>query len=154
MGQRKAATRGAQWPLSAEFYFQWDDTFVDTNGVVKDFKTVGTTVMMIIPLPPGAIIQGGEIVTETAWAGGTMSIAIGDSGLGSPPVPVPAKYMGSTVVTAAGRLATSIVPTGYVNQGENIIMTAIVGTATATAGKTSVKLWYIIRDRANEVNSV
>jgi hypothetical protein len=139
----------------AEYVFSWDDTFVDVNGVVKNFKDVGTSVAVIIPLPPGAIVQGGEVVTEQAWTGGTCNIALGDVGPPVvPAVPVPARYMASTAVTAAGRLATSIVPTGYVSLGENLQMTVIIGTATATAGKTSVKVSYIIRDRANEVNTV
>jgi len=144
MGQRKVASRAAQWPLLAEFVFNWDDTMVDVTGAVKDFKTAGSSVFEIIPLPPGAIIQGGEVVVETAVAGSTTYPAtLGDSGNA-------ARYLGATSMMAAAR--TAIVPTGYVSQGENIRLSIAPTGALATAGKVSVKLLYVIRDRANEVN--
>ena len=46
------ATRGQQYPLVAEFIFNFGDTMVDINGALKDFKTVGSTVVDAINLPP------------------------------------------------------------------------------------------------------
>jgi hypothetical protein len=144
MGQRIVATRSAQWPLVAEFVFNWDDTLVDINGAVVDLKTAGSKTFDAIPLPPGAIVQGGEVVVETAYAGSTTApVTIGDSGSA-------ARYLGSTSLMAAAR--TALVPTGYVSQGENIRLVFAPTGAVATAGKVSVKVSYVIRNRANEVN--
>jgi hypothetical protein len=130
--------------LVAEFVASWDDTMVDINGAVKDFKTAGSSIFEIIPLPPGAIVQGGEVVVETAWAGSTTApITLGDSVNAT-------RYLGSTSLAAAAR--TVLVPTGYVSQGENIRMAFAPTGALATAGKVSVKVSYVIRNRANEVN--
>jgi hypothetical protein len=146
MGQRRVASRAAQWPLLAEFVANWDDTMVDKTGVVRDFKTPGGPfTFVVIPLPPGAIIEGGEVANEGVFTGATgFTVGLGDSGNA-------ARYLAGTDVKGAGR--TPIVPTGYVSQGENIEMVLTVA-GTASAGKVSVRVWYVIRDRANEVNPV
>jgi hypothetical protein len=142
MGQKRTAARSAQWPLLAEFVINWDDTMVDVTGAPKDFKTAGASNFDIINLPPGAIIQGGEVVVETAFAGSTtVPITLGDSVNAT-------RYLGSTSLMTLAR--TAIVPTGYVGQGENIRMNFAPTGALATAGKASVRVWYSIRDRANE----
>lgn len=144
MGQRRVACRAAQWPLVAEFVVNWDDTMVDKTGAVRTFKDPGGPyTFVVIPLPPGAIVQGGEVVTEGAFTGATgFTVGLGDSALAT-------RYLAPTDVKAAAR--TPLVVTGYPGQGENIEMTLTVA-GTASAGKTSVRVQYIIRDRANEVN--
>ena len=139
------ATRGAQYPLVAEFTFNFDDTMVDVNGVLKDFKTVGSTVVDAINLPTGAIVIGGEVVTETAVSGSTAyNISVGDSGSAT-------RYLSETDRVAAGR--TALVPTGYVGNGEQIRVTVAPTVAAATAGKVTVRVQYIVRNRVNETQT-
>lgn len=141
------ATRTAQWPLVAEFTFNFDDTMVDKDGALKDFKTVGTSIVAdVIPLPIGAIVTGGEVVTETAVTGSTAyNVSVGDSVSAT-------RYLGATDRVAAGR--TALVPTGFVGAGENIRVTVAPTVAAATAGKVTVRVMYIVRNRSNEVSVV
>jgi hypothetical protein len=136
------ATRGAQYPLVAEFTFNFDDTMVDVDGVLKDFKTVGSTVVDAINLPTGAIVIGGEVVTETAVStSSAYNIKVGDSNDDD-------RYLTVTDCAAAGR--TALVPTGYVGNGEQIRVTVAPTDADATAGKVTVRVQYIVRNRVNE----
>ena len=137
------ATRGAQWPLMAEFTFSFDDTMANTSGSTVDFKTVATNAFDIINLPEGAVVVGGDVVTETAITGSTAyNISIGDSGSAT-------RYLGVTDKVSAAR--TALVPTGYVGQGENLRMTLTPTVAAATAGKVTVRVLFTIRNKANEV---
>lgn len=139
------ATRGQQYPLVAEFTFNFDDTMVDVDGVLKDFKTVGSTVVDAINLPTGAIVIGGEVVTETAVSGSTAyNIKVGDSNDDD-------RYLSVTDRVAAGRTALS--PTGYVGNGEQIRVTVAPTDANATAGKVTVRVQYIVRNRVNETQT-
>ena len=139
------ASRGAQYPLVAEFTFNFDDTMVDINGALKDFKTVGSTVVDAINLPVGAIVIGGEVVTETAVGGSTAyNISVGDSGSAT-------RYLGATDRVTAGR--TALVPTGYVSVGNRLRITVAPTVAAATAGKVTVRVQYIVRARVNETQT-
>lgn len=138
-------SRAAQTVLSAEFTFEFADTMKDVNGVTKDFKTVGTHVFDAINLPPRAIVVGGEVVTETAVTGSTAyNVSVGDSVSAT-------RYLGATDRTAAGR--TALVPTGYVGNGENLRVTVAPTVAASTAGKVTVRVQYIMRDRWSETVS-
>jgi len=139
------ASRGAQYPLVAEFTFNFDDTMIDINGVLKDFKTVDSTVVDAINLPPGAIVIGGEVVTETAVGGSTAyNVSVGDSGNAT-------RYLSATDRVSAGH--TPLVPTGYVGNGEQIRVTVAPTGAAATAGKVTVRVQYIVRNRVNETQT-
>lgn len=139
------ASRGAQYPLVAEFTFNFDDTMVDINGALKDFKTVGSTVVDAINLPPGAIITGGEVVTEIAVTGSTAyNVSVGDAGNTT-------RYLSATDRLSAGR--TALVPTGYVSNGGKIRVTVAPTVAAATAGKVTVRVEYIVRNRVNETQT-
>lgn len=137
------ATRTAQYPLYAEFTFNFDDTMTDKDGATKDFKTVGTSIIAdVINLPPYAVVVGGDVVTETAVAGSTAyNISVGDSGSAT-------RYLNATNHVATNR--TALVPTGYVGAGENLRLTVAPTVAAATAGKVTVRVMYTIRNRANE----
>ena len=138
-------SRAAQTVLSAEFTFEFADTVKDVNGATKDFKTVGSTVVDAINLPPRAIVVGGEVVTETAVTGSTAyNVSVGDSGSAT-------RYLGATNKLSAGR--TALVPTGYVGGGENLRVTVSPTVADATAGKVTVRVQYIMRDRWSETVS-
>ncbi len=124
------ASRGAQYPLIAEFTFNYDDTMVDTSGALKDFKTVGSTVVDAINLPPNAIVVGGEVVTETAVAGATAyNVSVGDAG------------------------SHAVGDAGYVSNGGNIRITVAPTVAAATAGKVTVRVQYVVRNRVNETQT-
>lgn len=137
------ASRTAQYPLVAEFTFNFDDTMIDTAGALKDFKTVGTSIVAdVIPLPPNAIVTGGSVVTETAVTGSTAyNISVGDSGSAT-------RYLGATDKVSAG--ITALVPTGYVGTGQNVRLTVAPTVAAATAGKVTVRVEYVIRGRTSE----
>jgi len=139
------ATRGQQYPLVAEFTFNFDDTMVDTSGAVKDFKTVGSTVVDAIKLPQGAVVIGGDVVTESAATGSTAyNISVGDATSTT-------RYLSATDKTSAGRTALTL--TGYVSNGEQIRVTVNPTVATATGGKFTVRVMYIVRNRVNEVQT-
>ena len=139
------ATRGRQYPLVAEFTFNFDDTMVDINGALKDFKTVGSTVVDAINLPTGAIVIGGEVVTETAVGGSTAyNVSVGDSNK-------PGCYLSATDRAGSGR--TALVMTGYVVNGEPIRVTVAPTDAEATSGKVTVRVQYIVRNRVNETQT-
>ena len=91
------ATRNAQFPLYAEFVFNFNDWAIDSVDGVK--KTFGSTVLLADPagsvtgltagtgmvldcinMPLGAVITGGELLIETAFvgigAGATLTLGI------------------------------------------------------------------------------
>lgn len=139
------ASRGAQYTLVSEFTFNFDDTMVDVAGATKDFATVGSTVVDAINLPTNAIVVGGEVVTETAVTGSTAyNVSVGDATSAT-------RYLGATNRLAAG--ITPLVPTGYVGIGEQIRVTVAPTVAAATAGKVTVRVRYVIRNRVNETQT-
>jgi len=137
------ATRGAQYPLTAEFTFNFNDTIVNTSGTEASFATVGSLVADVINLPSGAIVTGGEVVTEVAVTGSTAyNVSVGDSANTT-------RYLSATDRVTAGR--TALTPTGYVGAGEQIRITVAPTVAAATAGRVTVRVQYVIRNRVNEV---
>lgn len=140
------ATRNAQWPLMAEFTFNFDDTMVDINGVTKDFKTFGgNPVVEAINLPANANVIGGELVVETAYAGTTVAtVSIGDSASAT-------RYGSAINLMSAARTALTL--TGYRGAGENLRLTFNLTVANATAGKATVRVLYTIQGRSNEVQT-
>lgn len=137
-------TRGAQWPLVAEFTFNFDDTMNNTAGVSKDFgKTTvaATNSFDIINLPYGAVVIGGDVVTETVFDSAGLDIAVGDATTAD-------RYLAATDRAAAGR--TALVPTGYVSDGGAVRISVQCDDA-CTTGKATVRVLYTIRNRTNEV---
>lgn len=143
---QKLATRGGQYPITSEFTFDVaNDTMKNTSGVDDNFKVVGSHVFDTILLPNNAIVVGGEVVTETAVSGSTAyNVSVGDSGSAT-------RYLGVTDKVAAGR--TALVPTGFVGGGEQIRVTVAPTVADATAGKITVRVTYVIRNRMNETQT-
>lgn len=137
------ATRGAQWPLLAEFTFNFDDTMADIAGVEKSFGANYTHAIVCTPinLPDGAVIIGGELVVETAGVGPTAyTVALGDSGSAT-------RYLPATSLLAAARTALTL--TGY-RVTENLRLTINSTVANATAGKATVRVMFTIPNRVNE----
>ena len=139
-------TRGAQYPLVAEFTFNFDDTMVNTAGASKDFgkTTVAETNSFdVINLPYGAVVIGGDVVTETLFDTAGLDIAVGDSTTAN-------RYLAATDVKAAGRVA--LVPTGYVSDGAAIRI-SVQSDDVCTSGKATIRVLYTIRSRINEVQA-
>jgi hypothetical protein len=136
--------RGAQYPLTTEFVFNFSDTMVNTAGVSGDFKSVAAPAFDVIGLPANSIITGGDIVVETAYAGPTVAtVSVGDSASA-------ARYLAATTLLSAGR--TALVPTGFNNvDALPVRITFSITVAAATAGKAVVRVTYITRDKTNEV---
>ncbi len=143
---QKLATRGGQYPITSEFTFDVaNDTMKNTSGVDDNFKVVGSHVFDTILLPNNATVVSGEVVTETAVSGSTAyNVSVGDSGSAT-------RYLGVTDKVAAGR--TALVPTGFVGGGEQIRVTVAPTVADATAGKITVRVTYVIRNRMNETQT-
>ena len=161
---KKQATRGAQYPLFAEFVFAFNEWVVDSvDGVKKTFGsavanatdptepglTAGTGVVFdCIPMPLGAVIVGGEMIVETAFAGigagATIQLGIaGDT----------ASLLASTDLDAAlagSRSALLLTKPLVCNGGQNVRLTTAGLAATATAGKVRIRVQYTIDGRAQE----
>lgn len=143
---QKLAARGGQYPITAEFTFDVaNDTMKNVSGADDNFNVVGSHVFDAILLPTNAIVVGGEVVTETAVSGSTAyNVKVGDS-------VNDARYLASTDRVAAGRSA--LTPTGFVGGGEQVRVTVAPTVANATAGKITVRVSYIIRNRVTETQT-
>lgn len=138
----KIPARTAQYPLEAEFTFTIGDTMENVAGAQDAFASVAAHVFDVIPLPVGATILSGEVVTDTAFVGSTAyNVKVGDSVDDD-------RYLGSTDKTAAAR--TALVPTGFVGNGEALRLTVTPTVAAATAGKITVRVVYSRAGKANE----
>ena len=143
---QKLAARGGQYPITAEFTFDVaNDTMKNASGADDNFNVVGSHVFDAILLPTNAIVVGGEVVTETAVSGSTAyNVKVGDS-------VNDARYLGVTNRVGAGPPA--LVPSGLVGGGGQVRVTVAPTGANATAGKITVRVSYIIRNRVNEVQT-
>ena len=125
---------GRQYPLVAEVDF----TFADlATGVVYP----------AIDIPGNAVVVGGELVITTAFNTGTSAaLAIGDD-------IATTRYASAIDAKAAAR--TALTRTGYRYTAPNTIdiIATLVGTA-ATAGAGTLRVQYVIKDRAQEVQPV
>ena len=137
------ASRSAQWPLVAEFSFNFDDTMANTGGVEVDFgsSNVAATVVELIPLPPGAVVISGSVDRSVAFDAATYNVSIGDSGVAD-------RYLGATDVKAVG--TTALVPTGFRGTGQNLRMT-VTAADVCTTGVATVRIEYVVEGRSNEV---
>ena len=139
------ASRTAQDVLVAEFNFNFDDTMVPTaGGAAVDFGATNTsaTTVMVIPLPPNSTVVGGSVDRNEAFDAVTYNVTVGDA-------TDPDRYLATTDVKAVG--TTALVPTGYLNAaGENIELT-FTAADVCTTGQGTVRVEYVVRDRACEV---
>ncbi len=152
------AARTAQWPLMAEFTFNFSDWVVATDGVKKTLgstvansadptesaltgPTANTVVFEAVNLPEGAVIVGGEVVVETAGAGPTAyTLSLGDSVSAT-------RYANAVDLKTAARTALAL--TGY-RASENVRATLNYTVANATAGKATVRVLFTLPGKANE----
>lgn len=132
---------GRQWPLVAEAVIALAaDTAINTSGAEQAFNVAGA--FDLIPLPPDAVLIGGDIAVDVASDGVTThTVAIGDSANAT-------RYLAATTLKATGR--TALTPTGYRGNGEDLRVTIAATGGAATVGQLSIRAMYVIRDRANE----
>ena len=144
------AARGAQWPLLAEFTFNFDDTIVDVNGATKTFGAVYTDAVVanVVNLPDGAVVIGGEVVVETAGVGPTAyTVSLGDDVSAT-------RYLNAVDLKTAARTALTL--TGYRNKSnssqvsKNLRLTIASTVANATAGKATLRVLFSLPGRVNE----
>lgn len=137
--------RTAQYPLVAEFVFNYNDTMVDVVGVPQDYGASAirtNAVFETIPLPGNAIVVGGDITVDVPYVGPTTAtIGVGDMNALN-------RYATAVDMKTAARTALTL--TGYRGSGENLRFTINTTVAVATAGKVSVRAAYIVTGRANE----
>ncbi len=161
---KKLASRSAQWPLYQEFVFNHSDWVIDSADTVK--KTLGSTVALsadpletgltgpvantitfdAVPMPIGAVIAGGEVIVETAYAGSTAAtVSVGIAGTLT-------AFANAVDMKTAGRTALTMTTTVPMtcNTGTNIRLTIAYTVANATAGKVRVRVFYTTDGKANE----
>lgn len=160
------ASRTAQYPLTAEFVFNYNDWVTDSVDLVK--KTFGSSVALADPagtvagltaptglvfdainIPRGAVIVGGEVIVETAYAGvgaaATLSVGTATSATAL------VNAMDLDAATAGSRTALALTTPLVCNDGSNIrITTAGLTAAGATAGKVRVRVQYTLDGRGHE----
>ncbi len=144
----KKASRTAQRVLVADFTWNFNDTMVNTAGNTVDFGAANlggaAGKFDVINLPRGAVILGGSLTVETAFDTAGYDVTVGDSGVEN-------RYLTSTDVKGTG--VTALVPTGYHGTGQNIRIT-MSSDDVCTTGKATLRVEYMIDDRADEVYPV
>ena len=160
---KKIASRTAQYPLVAEFSASFNEWVVDSVSTVKE--TLGSTVALstdpleagltgpvantivfdCIPMPVGAVIFGGAVIVETAYAGSTAAtLSLGIAGSTT--------ALAATVdLKTAARTAITLTTPLLCNGGQNVRATIAYTVANATAGKVRVRIDYTIDGRTSEV---
>jgi hypothetical protein len=157
------ASRTAQYPMFASFVFNYNNWVIDSADSTS--KTLGSTVALstdpsatgltgpvantivfdCIPLPVGAVIVGGAVIVETAYAGctaATLSLGIEGTTTG---------LASAVSIMTAARTALTLTTPLVANSGQNIRATIAYTVANATAGKVRVNLEYVIDNRSHEV---
>lgn len=163
---RLQASRGAQYPVVAEFNWTFNNWVVDSvTGVKETFGSTvanstdpsepgltgpaaGTIIFDAIPLPIGAVVTGGELIVETAGAGPTAftaSVGIAGNTTG---------LLGATSLLAAGRTALLLTSPLICNSGQNVRLTVAYTVANATAGRFRLRIQYTLDGKVNEVSAI
>lgn len=162
---KNLASRTAQYPLTAEFSFAFNEWVVDSvDGTKKTFGApvaasvdpgeqglnAGTAVVFdCIPMPVGAVIIGGEVIVETAFtgigAGATLNVGIaGATGALLAAFDLDAATTGSRTALLLSAPLVS-------NNGQNLRLSTAGLVATATAGKARIRVQYTIDGRTSEI---
>lgn len=140
------SSRSAQWPLVQEFVLNFDDTMVDIGGTTRGaaLALLSNADLRAFPMPPGAVLIGGEIVVETAFVGPTAAtISVGDTNSAT-------RHASAVDLKTAARTALTL--TGYRNAtGDDILIRLNTTVAVASAGKVTVRVMYTVAGRSCEV---
>lgn len=162
---KKLASRTAQYPLFADFTFAFNEWVVDSvDGTKKTFGSpvatsvdpaepalnAGTGVVFdCIPLPPGAVVVGGEVIVEQAFVGVGAAAVLNLGVAGDTACYVSA--MDLDAAAAGSRTPLLLTKPLASNGGANVRLTTSGLTATATAGKARVRVQYTIDGRSSEI---
>ena len=138
------ASRTVQWPMVAEFSFNFDDTMENTSGAEVDFGVSNTaaSTFVVIPLPPNSTVIGGSVDVNEAFDAATYTVEVGDASDSD-------RYLASTDVKAVG--TTALVPTGYLNVAGENVQIVVTAADVCTTGTATVRVEYVTGDRSNEV---
>lgn len=159
--------RGAQYPLVMHRALSFNDWCVDAIAGTK--KTLGSTVanstapseasltngkngLVTIPLfnmPNGAIIIGGSVVVETAWAGPTAVVDIGTVAAEGAIDKLIQNFDAAATAVAEFIVSTNVRLTSQA--GYNLYAGLTLSNVDSTAGKIHVFVKYIIEGKTNEV---
>lgn len=140
------AIRGAQNVLCASFTLNFDDTMVNTAGDEVDFGKVNlggasTGKFDIIPLPPGAVVVGGQVAVTTAFDTAGYDVIIGDADDDD-------RFFATADVKGVGVVA--LLTPGYVSTGKPVRLQFSTDDV-CTTGVLTVNVLYKIVGKANEV---
>jgi len=160
---KKFATRTTQYLMVSEFAANFNEFVVDSaDGAKKTFgatpatstdplepalngPVANTITFDCVPMPTGAVIIGGAVIVETAFAGptaATLSLGIAGS----------LTALASAIdLKTAGRTALSLTSPLISNGGQNLRMTLAYTVANATAGKVRLRVDYSVDGRTNEI---
>ena len=159
------ASRTAQYLLEQEFAFNFNGWVVDSADLTK--KTMGSTVAAstdpaesglngpaantitfdCLPLPSGAVIVGGALIVETAFAGATTyTVSLGVAGNTT-------ALLSAQSALATGRTALALTTPLISNAGQNLRATITYTVANATAGRARLRVQYTVDGRAQEVQT-
>jgi hypothetical protein len=98
-------------------------------------------------LPPGAVIMGGAVIVETAYAGSTAAtLSVGIAGSTT-------ALANAVDLKTVARTALTLTSPLLCNAGSNVRLTMAYTVANATAGKARVRIDYTVDGRINEVQS-
>lgn len=137
----KFAARGGQYPIVAEFTVNVaTDTMKNVDGVDDNFGKAGEHVFDAVLLPADATIIGGDVTTDIAVTGGAYEVKVGD-------VDEPERYLAGTDCANVGTKPLTI--TGHTLTGVPLRVT-VKPAADVTAGRITVRVMYVIRNRMNE----
>jgi len=163
------AARTSQRIQAAEVVFAFNDWAIDSVDGVR--KTFGSSVALadpagvvagltapaglvadLINMPPGAVIVGGEVIVETAFAGigagATLSVGIAGN------TTALVNAMDLDAALAGSRTAFALTAPMLANAGQNLrVTTAGLTAGGATAGRVRIRVQYTIDNRAEEVVS-
>lgn len=144
---RKA--REIQYKGSVVFAFNFNDTMKDTNGVARDFGSLagGSAALTVYTfkvagVPKGAVVTGGSLSRSVAFDTAGLDVTVGDTASTN-------RYLASTDVKATG--VTALTPTGYVSDGEDLVLTLSTDDA-CTTGKAVLVVDYVRPGFVSEVS--
>lgn len=154
-------TRQSQNVQVAEFVANFSDTMVDAAGVLKDMLAVTAgDVFKAINLPKGAQVVGGELQVEILGVGPTAyTVEVGHTTDGLPGTFANSMLGATDVKTAVGTRTALVLTSALVNPGfqsavpNDVYVRIIRSVAVATAGKFTVRVMFVVRDKGNEVIS-
>ena len=141
--------RDIQYKGTAVFAFNFNDTMDDINGDARDFGSlaggsVAATIytFKVAGMPKGAVVTGGSLSRSVAFDTAGLDVTVGDTASTN-------RYMASTDVKSTG--VTALVPTGYVSDGEDLVITLSTDDA-CTTGKAVLEVEYVRPGFVSEVS--